>query len=452
MKKYLFTILLWCPFILAIAVSAYVWFTDNKQLVFYVMLCGVLFLIIGGILCAVLMMKRKKENECISREYDQYVKEAEEALAAEIEAVKGNSLKKELVKRRLVREYIEKNHPKTSRKVDCSKFENLKSSVYVFLLSGWWLVSPLLAILILAAIIVALCSFVYLPFSYYVIANVIIAVLAVGILLWRRCYIMALVAGGLAAIYIFGVCNVGFDGLNLNSVFQTIDDANGTVFRNPTHAGYTIYAGILMLILTSLCMMMYPLLKKNVIYLWLVVVLILIVHVHRCDWLEMYATILTIPYSFSWDAYAMFCAVNAALSVMMGTSFFETYMLIFVYGLSLLTIVCAAAPYIKALRNCQRQDEKVHANKAYTEKCEKQYRIRLAWLIINIIMVTLVCVHFMGMPLDDAGLMFARDSLAISNFVGCSYTLLFLIMLVVPAPLSIIVSRKLNNNIKSNTK
>lgn len=440
----------WLPIILSVIVLIYAFNAGNENTFWWMIACGALFLLIAGILWIVTMFKENKESERVNKEYDQYVKEAEEALAAEMEAVKGNSLKKELVKRRLVREYIEKNHPKASRHIDNSKFENLTSSAYAFLVSGSWLVAPLLCILLIVVTIVAMSCLLYLPYSYYVIANVVIAVLAVGMLMWKRCYMMALVAGTLASIYVFGICNAGLDGLNLASVFQTISEANGVIFRNPTHAGYTISGGILVLILTSLCMLVYPFLKKNVIYLWLVIVILLIFHLHRCDWFEMHATIVMTPWP--WDIYALFCAINAELSVMMGLSFFETYMLIFVYGLSLLTVVCAAAPYIKALRNCQRQDEKTHANKAYTEKCEKQYRIRLAWLIVNIITVVLVCVHFIGMSLDDAGVMFARDSHAISNFVGCSYTLFRIIILVVPAPLSIIVSWKLRNNIKSNSK
>ena len=64
------------------------------------------------------LQKQKEEHLCLLK------KQAEEAVAPELEKVKGNSLKKEMIKRRLVREYIKKNSD------DCSKeniaIENIK--------------------------------------------------------------------------------------------------------------------------------------------------------------------------------------------------------------------------------------------------------------------------------------------------------------------------------------
>ena len=59
-----------------------------------------------------LQQKQKEEHLCLLK------KQAEEAVAPELEKVKGNSLKKEMIKRRLVREYIERNSD------DCSE-ENI---------------------------------------------------------------------------------------------------------------------------------------------------------------------------------------------------------------------------------------------------------------------------------------------------------------------------------------
>lgn len=73
---------------------------------------------IGAVCIAVLyvklhkLQKQKEEHLCLLK------KQAEEAVAPELEKVKGNSLKKEMIKRRLVREYIERNSD------DCSE-ENI---------------------------------------------------------------------------------------------------------------------------------------------------------------------------------------------------------------------------------------------------------------------------------------------------------------------------------------
>lgn len=55
------------------------------------------------------LQKQKEEHLCLLK------KQAEEAVVPELEKVKGNSLKKEMIKRRLVREYIKKNSD------DCSE-------------------------------------------------------------------------------------------------------------------------------------------------------------------------------------------------------------------------------------------------------------------------------------------------------------------------------------------
>ena len=67
------------------------------------------------------LQKQKEEHLCLLKKQ---AEEAEEAVAPELEKVKGNSLKKEMIKRRLVREYIERNSD------DCSEeniaIENIK--------------------------------------------------------------------------------------------------------------------------------------------------------------------------------------------------------------------------------------------------------------------------------------------------------------------------------------
>ena len=63
---------------------------------------------IGAVCCIGLyvkfhkLQKQKEEHLCLLK------KQAEEAVAPELEKVKGNWLKKEMIKRRLVREYVKR--------------------------------------------------------------------------------------------------------------------------------------------------------------------------------------------------------------------------------------------------------------------------------------------------------------------------------------------------------
>ena len=74
---------------------------------------------IGGFCIAALYVKLHKLQKQLQKQKEEHIcllkKQAEEAVVHELEKVKGNSLKKEMVKRRLVREYIKKNSD------DCSK-------------------------------------------------------------------------------------------------------------------------------------------------------------------------------------------------------------------------------------------------------------------------------------------------------------------------------------------
>ena len=95
-----------------------------------------------------LLQKQKEEHLCLLKKQ---TKQAEEAVAPELEKVKGNWLKKEMTKRRLVREYIERNSD------DCSEeniaIENIKgwlSSLRRSLIYGC---GPLLLILLFVGLV-----------------------------------------------------------------------------------------------------------------------------------------------------------------------------------------------------------------------------------------------------------------------------------------------------------
>ena len=91
------------------------------------------------------LQKQKEEHLCLLKKQ---AEEAEEAVAPELEKVKGNSLKKEMIKRRLVREYIERNSD------DCSEeniaIENIKGWLSSLIWSlGIIIAMPMLLMIIL---------------------------------------------------------------------------------------------------------------------------------------------------------------------------------------------------------------------------------------------------------------------------------------------------------------
>ena len=122
-----------------------VWFllSDGIKYLDWTWLVGVAG--IGAVCFAVLCVKLhklQKQKEGLLK------KQAEEAVAPELKKVKGNSLKKEMIKRRLVREYIERNSD------DCSEeniaIENIKGWLGSLIWSfGIIIAMPMLLMIIL---------------------------------------------------------------------------------------------------------------------------------------------------------------------------------------------------------------------------------------------------------------------------------------------------------------
>lgn len=110
---------------------------------------------VGAVCIAVLyvklhkLQKQKEEHLCLLK------KQAEEAVAPELEKVNGNSLKKEMIKRRLVREYIEKNSDNCSE--ENIAIENTKDWLSLLKWSfGIIIAMPMLLIIILFVVAVGL--------------------------------------------------------------------------------------------------------------------------------------------------------------------------------------------------------------------------------------------------------------------------------------------------------
>ena len=423
--------------LLFVAVGIYAFVANNTNVLIGMLVCGVSLLIVGGILWIVKNVKEGKEYNRINEEYDQYEKEAAEIVQPQVEAVKGNSLKKKLVKRRLVREYIEKNHPKASRHVDSSKFEGLYSWMSALGCCGMGLVSPVLLIVAAVVLIIVLAivfllsasPFYLLPFSYCVVANAVFATLAVGTLLWKRYYIMALVAGVLAIIYVYGICTVGPNGV-LTPAYYWVLYEEGDCFPNLSYASKTMFCSILILMTTSFCMMIYPFFKKCAI----------------CLWLFVFVTWMLFPMSTAviiYKLYIIHSAIVADIAVMIGMPYSKTHMIFFVYMLSLLPVVSALPAFFRTWRACRRQDEKTRANAQYTEKCEHVFRLCMTWLIVNIVAMGLLWSRFIGFPLLDAQLMLENDCETIADFTGIYFEVVYIIVLVVPPLCSIMGSLKL---------
>lgn len=392
------------------------------------------FIFVWIVLWIINTMKTRKTERENKEKIEQWLKEAEEATSADAEAVKGNSLKKTLVKRRLVREYLEKNHPEyqqLKRGTVAGVFDNWLWSIGC---SGYFIAFPLLGALGIIAIYIVFKITVCQGFTFYVVANAILAVVATIVLIWRRYYIMSFVAVVLSIISIYGIIHVGISGIE-TPAYNMVVDHEGYIFCSPVHAMNCMACSINLLALTSLCMALYPFLKKSAAIIWLLLAGIII---HN-DMVYAAHVALNLQ-NIRMELYVLLCAINADLSVMLGLSYTATFTLLFIYILSLFPIVCALPAFLRAWRACKRQDAKQRANKQYTAMCEKIFYWSMAWLIINMLGAAMAWAHILGIPLEETGVVLAKELGSISKVTGIDYYLLNLVVFCLPVPFSVLVS------------
>ena len=351
--------------------------------------------------------------------------QAEEAVVPELEKVKGNSLKKDMVKRRLVREYLEKN---TDYYTNVDDGEGL-SWLYSIECSAFLLSIPFIPMIPL-----------YLLFSWSFSTEMAIcyafSVAASIILAWRRNYVLAPIAIGLAAILLYGLFNVGLDGVEMPA-FHMVVENEGNIFLSPSHAEDTMWGSIVILCITSIALALYPFLKKNTLVIGVILVLV-VVELIRFR-LNMSWT-LTIPTSYLYYPYVLSCAVIADLAVMLGISY-EATILVSVCLAWLLPVLFALPAFIRSWKGMGELKERSPLTKK--TKYSRLYYISVSWLIMNTLAAVLVWVRFVSISTEECTTMLIKNIQSLSEFIGMGYYATSLIAYVAPILTSALVSWRL---------
>ena len=112
------------------------------------------------------------------------------------------------------------------------------------------------------------------------------------ILVWRRNYVLAPIAIGLAVILLYGLLNAGLDGVEMRAYNMVLDN-EGIIFLSSSHAEYTMWGSMV------------------------------------------------IPY-------VLLCAINADLAVMLGISYNAAFIVIFVYLAWLFPVIFALPAFVRS--------------------------------------------------------------------------------------------------------
>ena len=371
--------------------------------------------VVGGVCWIVLYVKQHKMLGKRDAQRKKQMEEAIEAVAPELEKVKGNSLKKELVKRRMVREYLEKNTDYYAKVDDNDAIRKVQDwissvgwSIYLLILPFGWIIVWGIILLLLALLF-------YWSFPIQMAICCAFSVAASIILVWRRYYVLAPIAIGLAVILLYGLLNAGLDGVEMRAYNMVLEN-EGIIFLSPSHAEDTMWGSMVILGITSICLALYPLLKKKTLVIYAILVL-LVVEVIRYS-VQMNMT-LSIPTSYLYYPYVLLCAINADLAVMLGISYNAAFIVIFVYLAWLFPVIFALPAFIRSWKG---MDELKERSPLYKKaKYRRLYYVCLAWLIMNALATALVWGRFIGIPTEECASMLVKDTQYLSGFTGIGY-------------------------------
>ena len=368
-----------------------------------------------GALCIVVLyvkedkMLGKREEEC-----SQLKKQAEEAVAPELENVKGNRLKKELIKRRMVREYLEKNtdyYANVYSNDAISKVQDWVSSI------GWsiyWLSLPFAGIIFLGIVFILLVLLFCWSFSTEMAICCAFSVVASIILIWRRNYVLAPIAIGLAAILLYGFFNAGLNGVEMPAYNMVLEN-EGRIFLGPSHAEATMWGSIVILCIISIGLALYSFFRKKTLVICAILFLVVVAIIRFNARLEA----LTIPTSYIYYPYVLACAVNADLAVMLGVLYNVAFIVLFVYLAWLFPVIFSLPAFIRSWRGIDALKDRSPLYKK--TKYRRLFYVCLAWLIMNALATALVWGRFIGIPSEECASMLVKGTQYVSMFTGIEY-------------------------------
>lgn len=355
------------------------------------------------------LQKQKEEHLCLLK------KQAEEAVAPELEKVKGNRLKKELVKRRMVKEYLEKNTDYYANAYDNNAISKVQDWISSFWWSLCWLCLPFVSIIIWVIVAILMALLFYWSFSTEMAICCVFSVAASVILVWRRNYVLAPIAICLAAILLYGILNAGLDGVEMRAYNMVLEN-EGNIFLRPSHAEDTMWGSMVILAITSICLALYPLLKKKTLVIYAILVL-LVVEVIRYS-VQMNMT-LSIPTSYLYYPYVLLCAINADLAVMLGISYNAAFIVIFVYLAWLFPVIFALPGFIRSWKGMGELKERSPLSKK--AKYRRLYYVCLAWLIMNALATALVWGRFIGISTEECASILVKNTQNLSVVTGIGF-------------------------------
>lgn len=247
-----------------------------------------------------------------------------------------------------------------------------------------------------------------------IILNFATAVIALAVLVWKRHPLMALVAMCCVLLYGYGIWNVG---LNIYSqLCQILHDEEG---YGKEVAYPALMGGWTALMLSNVCLALYPWLKRWAVVSWVLMVPVVGLVVGQVS-----------PLSNTEGLYAMCCAIMTEMAVITGLSYLEFCTYENIYFHSLLPTLFAIPAFLVSVRGLIKAQG-------------RQYLPLLlsgGWLVLNAVMTVIVWCHYIHLPLLDAGRKCVGELKDLAGHTWSGYVMVNIFIFVVVFLIDIFIS------------
>ena len=247
-----------------------------------------------------------------------------------------------------------------------------------------------------------------------IVLNFLTAIVALVVLCWKRHFLFALVALFCTILYGYGIWRAGIHVDEELCQLLKDEEKYGRDMAYPAALG-----GWLALMLSNVCLALYPWLKRWAVVIWMLMIAGVGVAVNLFS-----------PLNNIEGLYAVCCAIMCEIVVVTGQTYVTICTLENIYLHSLLPTVFALPALCVSVRSLR--------------KAQPHHYLPLllsgAWFVLNLFMTVVVWLHYIHLPLKEACSLCVSELKAISGPTWYGYVTANILIFVVAFLVDIIIS------------
>ncbi len=250
--------------------------------------------------------------------------------------------------------------------------------------------------------------------DYLIILNFLTAIVALVVLCRKRHFLFALVALFCTILYGYGIWHAG---IHIDDELCQMLHDQETYGREKAYP--TALGGWTALMLSNVCLAIYPWLKRWAVVLWMLLIAGIGIAV------SIFSSLSIIE-----GLFAMCCAIMCEMTIMTGLTYLEFTVLENIYLHSLLPTVFA----LPALYVCVRSLRRGHQHSYLS------LLLSGTWFVLNLLMTVVIWQHYIHLPLEGAGRLCVGELKAMSGNTWSGYVTVNILIFVIAFLIDIIIS------------